>query len=210
MRDKSTVQYAEQRAAQATARARRHAAAAQRAEDAADAAQSKGWRTRRLREAERALRLMRKAVSEAKSWQAKAQTRRAGKAATSKRRAPRRAPSVSPDEEDFDTADEFIMAVNYREQSTPQASHVDIQMHVRREDGRKMTAQEARGVFAELRDTGVQTVPAGYEVAAVDWKRGRATRWRTGNVDEALGNFYSILLTVDPNKYDFRLGGLKE
>ena len=203
MRDKNSVQYAEQRAARATARARRHATAAQRAEDAADAAQSKGWRTRRLREAARALRLMRKAASEAKSWQAKAQTRRAAKAAAPQRRAPRGAPSAP-------SAYEFVMAVNYREQSTPQASHVDIQMHVRREDGNAMTEREARAVFTEMRDTGVQTIPVGYEVAAVDWKRARATRWRSGNVDEALGNFYSILLTVDPNKYDFRLGGLKE
>lgn len=200
--DRESSEYAEYRAVRAAQRGDRWSAEAQRLYDRADTMRSKSWRTRVLREAERADRLARRARTEASNWQAEAVVREAEELAD-------RGGVGLPDEYDDDVADEFFLTLEY-EADSGRGSDVDIQLHVRRVDGAPMTAREAQHAFSVIRSQGAHEPPPGYEFAGIDWRRPHkaSSRWTTGrNVDVAVRDFFSVLLLAPSNAY--RFGGLK-
>lgn len=213
-RDKRTAAYAEHRAALALGRARDYGAQARYYEERAASARSKSWRTRWGNYAAAARRGERRAVAELRRWRQEAMERQAREQAmqeAARRRRQRRQAKRrrrEEEEEEGPSATEFVVAVDY-EADAGASSDVDLQWHLRREDGAPMREREARAAFAAF--VRHRDVPDGYQVAAVDWKRPRATGWRGARepaADAPFTNFFPILTLAD--EAAFRFGGLKD
>lgn len=183
---RDSAAYAEYRLGLAEARGRQASRDVERAYDKADLAQSKGWRTRWLREAARAEARLRRAERDIGRWQEELEEREEPEAA------------------------EYVLALDY-EADAGFSSDVDIQIHIRREDRALMRESEARKVLGALHDSGGGSIPDGYEVAAIDWrnphKRTDFVSRRTG-IEGHLANFSAIIQVSDPK--DWRYGGLKQ
>lgn len=182
---RDSAAYADHRLELAQRRARAAARDVERLFDKADFAQSKSWRTRWLREAARAEAKLARAERDIVTWQ-----------------------QTLEDREEPE-ASEYVLALDYEAEA--RSSDVDIQVHVRRMDHAPMRESEARKVLAALHDSAGESIPAGYRVAAIDWRNpNKRTDFihRTTELRAHLANFAAIIQTSHPN--DWRIGGLKE
>lgn len=112
-------------------------------------------------------------------------------------------------------AAEWEIGFKYRaEMWGRRSSDVDINVRVRRVDGRSFGVGEARKVLAHVRTT--QETPAAYMVAGVDWKRPHSgTGWRHGSVAD-MESFWAPMYSRDTDTkawdlrpQDFRYGAIK-
>jgi hypothetical protein len=117
-----------------------------------------------------------------------------------------------------DTAQEWEFGVEYKSKRNGrrnQASDVDISIRIRSADGRSMGAAEARHALFQFRtslmETGRATVPHGYQLAAVQWRRpSTSTGWRTGAAQDL--DAFSDPLNAwadEPGAWDLRMGGVE-
>lgn len=107
--------------------------------------------------------------------------------------------------EEADLAREWQFGLEY---SAARGRHanVDVNVDIRRVDGKKFSAEEARAAFRTVREQG--HAPAGYRVSAVEWKRPNADdRWRSGNAAAAQGDFRFLFLNTSDE--DWRVGGIE-
>lgn len=86
-------------------------------------------------------------------------------------------------------------------------SDVDVNLRIRRVDGRAFGVVAARRVLAHVRRT--QETPDHYMVAGVDWKRPHAgSGWRHGDVSD-LDNFWAPMYSRDRDTSAWRFGAVK-
>lgn len=113
-------------------------------------------------------------------------------------------------------ASEWELGFKYR---TPRghnrrSSDVDVNLRIRRVDGRAFDVDQARKVMDHVRRT--QETPDGFMVAGVDWKRPYAARgWRHGNVND-MDSFWAPMYSRDRDTgawdiqpKDFRFGAVQ-
>lgn len=119
-------------------------------------------------------------------------------AAPPKRRAPRKkAPAkkrvakkaAAPKRQEV-RAREWEVGFEYApKERSRRGSAVNVNLRIRRVDGREFGLRAAQGVMDYVRQH--QETPSGYEVAGVDWNRPQwGTRWRSGHVDD-MENFFA-------------------
>ncbi len=91
-------------------------------------------------------------------------------------------------------------------------SAVNVNLRIRRVDGREFGLRAAQGVMAHVRE--YQETPDAYEVAGVDWNRPQwGTRWRSGDVGD-MENFFAPMYSQRRNarawKVAARYGAIKD
>lgn len=110
-------------------------------------------------------------------------------------------------------AREWEVGFEYRPQErSRRGSAVNVNLRIRRVDGREFGLRAAQRVMDHVRQT--QETPDGYEVAGVDWNRPQwGTRWRSGDVGD-MENFFAPMYsrTRDKSvwKVTARYGAIKD
>jgi hypothetical protein len=196
-------------------RSEKYSAQYQRALDKADAAKSKGWRSRYLKEAQRAERLGAKAdadlaqLSERAARLARdAERREKARRQERRRSAPKRKAITDRHAADLASAFEYELGIDYNgARGASRGSAVAFNIRIARNDGQALTMKEAQDVARQLHKgaTGDE-IGGGYKVTGIDWARpGRAAREGSPSDVES---FSSIMRTVGLSHW--RIGGIKE
>ena len=218
MTDDASVRYALHRKRLAERRLDRWNRQAQALEDRRDATKSKGWRTRLTRELDRADAAYRRAAADTRHWNTEIRQRlerdraaeQAQRLAERQLRETRAAEPVAPDDEDMSV--EWEVGVDY-ESDGGAGSNVDINIRLRRTDGRQFGFAEATRAMSALRQNvslgRSDPAPPGYEIAGIAWQNpDRSSRgWRRGEWDD-LGGLLNVLYVASDAPDTWRLGSV--
>jgi hypothetical protein len=110
-------------------------------------------------------------------------------------------------------AREWEVGFEYKPQArSKRGSAVNVNLRIRRVDGREFGLRAAQRVMDHVRQT--QETPDQYEVAGVDWNRPQwGTRWRSGDVGD-MENFFAPMYSQTRNKAAWkvaaRFGAIKD
>lgn len=219
MTDNGSVAYALHRLRLAESRLQRWSDAAQSLEDRRDATKSKGWRTRLARELLRADRAYRRAVVSVREWRAEVRlrTERDRTLATKLREEPRRvmSPAAGVTDEGEDVSNEWEIGVDY-DAASGAGSDVDVNIRLRRTDGRQFGFAEATRALSALRHNislgMADPTPTGYQLADISWHNpNRAAKtWRHGDAWEDLGGLQNPLYMLSDIPDMWRLGSVDD
>lgn len=217
MTDDGSSSYALHRLRLASARQAKYLALHTRLEDRIDTLRNKGWRTRVRREQVRVGRRLDRANADYQRWTVEFRRRQSAERERAARQAaPRpaeRLPAPPMPDELEDYASEWEIGLDY-EATGGDASNVNVNIRLRRTDGRDFSMTEAQAALGILRDNinrGLSDPsPSGYEIAGIDWQQPeRSSRgWRHGDWDQ-LGGLYNPLYVASDQLY-LRLGSVDD
>lgn len=171
------------------------------------AAAKKGWATRRKRDAAKRAERERRSAAAKRGWDVR-RRREAMERVRRKRETivtpptPPKPPTfvspfeVPPFEDEADMAVEWEIGFEYR--GGDSNSYVDVNIRISRDDGRRMGFEEARAVFAAMRDQlspNADPIPPGYTLSYIDWTRPRWHGTTRGGHD---GGVYDLLQFSNP------------
>ena len=200
-------------------------------------AAKRGWVTRRRRAAERERERERRSLAARRGWETRRrEAQRQLDAEREREREQRAADRAAFDRqaEEFDAAgiddipadwsDEWEIAFEYEGTGYGGRHHaVDVNVRIRRDDGRPFGPAEAAAVLAQFQERLSRAdrypIPPGYEMAAIDWRRPKyaSQGWRGGDDDPGPLVDFNAPMYVErdnPVAWDihpsYRLGGIKE
>ncbi len=153
-------------------------------------------------------------ASAAKDFAAPPRSRRASaKKAAVKRASGKRAVKKTTPRRQEVKAREWEVGFEYKpQQRSRRGSAVNVNLRIRRVDGREFGLRSAQRVMDHVRQA--QETPDGYEVAGVDWNRPQwGTRWRSGDVGD-MENFFAPMYSKSRDrgawKVTARYGAIKD